>query len=117
MKKGVSLVLIGILVLSVYIPVAAPEGETIPLIFETDNAAVLRTVIEGVGGTVTIEFLTVNMIAAEVPLLAVESVTGNPHVLHVYKDRMQSIPDFQGDDADTFAAEEVLNMSEFTVEG
>ncbi len=117
MKKGVSLVLIGILVLSVYIPVAAPEGETIPLIFETDNAAVLRTVIEGVGGTVTIEYLTVNMIAAQVPLLAVESVTGNPHVLHVYKDRMQSIPDFQGDDADTFAAEEVLNMSEYTVEG
>ena len=116
MKKGVSLVLIGILVLSIYIPVAAPEGEMIPLIFETDNKAALRSAIEDAGGIVTIEYLTVDMIAAEVPLLAAEGVTANPHVLHVYKDYIRSIPDIQGDDADNFEAQEALNMSEYTVE-
>ena len=92
MKKGVSLLLIGILVLSIYIPVTAPEGEMIPLIFETDNKAALRTAIEAVGGHVTVEYMTVEMLAAEVPLSVLGDVLGNSHVLYAYKDYIQEIP-------------------------
>jgi subtilisin family serine protease len=116
MKKELSLVLIGILVLSVYVPVTAPEGESVSVIFETSDKGALRNVVEAAGGTVTAEYVTVDMIAADVPLLAMESVLESPHVLHTYKDYMQHIPDFPqvpAGDSDDFAAQEVLNTSEF----
>lgn len=115
MKKGFSLVLAGILILSLYVPATAPDGERVPVIFETDDKDALRHVIENVGGTVTIEYVTVDMIAAEVPLLAVELVLESPHVLHMYKDYMRYIPDFPDvpeGDTDVFATQELMTMSD-----
>jgi serine protease AprX len=119
MKKELSLALVGILVLSIYVPIAAPEGEMLSVILETNDKVALRNVIEGAGGTVTVEFLTVDMIAAEVPLLAMESVLASPHVLYTYKDRIQSIPDFPevpAGDSDDFEAVEALDMSGYAIE-
>jgi subtilisin family serine protease len=121
-KKELSLVLIGILAVSIYVPVAASEGEVIRLIFETDNKDALGNVIEAAGGTVTIEFVTVPLIAAEVPLTTVDDVMSSPHVLDVYKDEIQCIPEIPEaeDDSVNFEPQEVLDLSEcateFTVE-
>jgi subtilisin family serine protease len=114
MKKGISLVLIGILVLSIYIPVAAPggSGEMVPVIFETDDVAALTSAINAAGGTVTIEFVTVPMIAANVPLDTLADVLGNPHCLQSYKDRIQTLPEVpEVSDGDNFAATEVMDIS------
>lgn len=115
MKKGFSLALAGILFLSLYVPATAPEGETVSVIFETDNKEALRDVIENVGGTVTIEYVTVDMIAAEVPLLSMELVLESPHVLHAYKDYIRYIPDFPDvpeGDTDGFATQEIMTTSD-----
>jgi phosphoribosylaminoimidazole carboxylase (NCAIR synthetase) len=92
MKKELSLALVGILVLSIYVPVAAPEGETVSLIFKTDDKVALRDVIENAGGIVTAEFESVDMLAAQVPLSTLGSVLTNPHVLEVCKDEIWYLP-------------------------
>ncbi len=117
MKKGLSLLLIGVLVLSIYFPVAAPQGEMTAVIFETDNKQALTDVIVAAGGHVTVEFITVNMLAAEVPVLSLKNVLESSHVLGVWKDRIQTIPDVpEVSEGDDFTAEEVLDLSEFEVE-
>ncbi len=114
MKKGFGLALIGILVLSFYIPVAAPESEMLPVIFETDDKVALGNAVVAAGGVVTIEFETVPMIAAQVPLLGMEDVLENPHCLGAYKDRIQEIPvqpEVPEGDPDDFTAQEVMDIS------
>lgn len=63
----------------------------ISLILETDDKNSLRKVIEAAGGIVTIEYDTVDMLAAEVPLQTVKEVLANPHVLRAHKDRVQRL--------------------------
>jgi len=114
MKKGFGLALIGILVLSFYIPVAAPESEMLAVIFETDDKVALGNAIVAAGGVVTIEFETVPMIAAQVPLLGMENVLSNPHCLGAYKDRIQEIPvqpEVPEGDPDDFTVQEVMEIS------
>ncbi len=119
MKKELSLVLIGILVLSIYVPVAAPEAdsEMVNVIIETDDATALTGAIVAAGGSVTVEFVTVPMIAAEIPLLTLGDVLENPHCLQAWKDRIQYLPSVpEVSEGDNFAATEVLDTSGFTVE-
>ena len=63
--------------------------EMVQLIFETDDKKALRDIIEAAGGTVTIEYTSVDMVAADVPLKALSDVLASPHVLHIHKDRLQ----------------------------
>lgn len=117
MRKVYSLALIGILVLAIYIPVTAPNDQMLPFIFETNDKQALRAAIEAAGGQVTIEYLTVNMLAAQVPLSEVTDILANPHVVNAYKDDLQYIPDPPAvSEGDNFEAHEVLNLSDFTVE-
>lgn len=68
---------------------ALPKSEMVSVIFETDDKIALKDAIEAAGGTVTIEYKTVEMLAAEVPLTTLRDVLANPHVLRVHKDRLQ----------------------------
>jgi len=114
MKKGFSLVLIAVLVLSFYVPVTAPESEMVSLIFETDDKVALGNAIEGAGGAVTIEYESVEMIAAQVPLLLLGDVLANPHCLYAHKDYMRYLPtppEAEGD-SEIFEAQEIMDMSE-----
>ncbi|MGD2248677.1 MAG: S8 family serine peptidase [Candidatus Methanofastidiosia archaeon] len=112
MKKGLTLVLIGALILSFYVPIAAPEGEMINVIFETDDVAALTNTINAAGGTVNIVFENAPMIAAELPLLAAKDVVGDPHCLAAWKDKIQTMPEVpEVSDGDNFAAEEVMDVS------
>ncbi|KYK34296.1 MAG: hypothetical protein AYK19_12315 [Theionarchaea archaeon DG-70-1] len=114
MKKGFSLVLIGVLVLSFYVPVAAPEGEMVSLIFEGNDKVAMRNVIEGAGGIVTIEYESVNMLAAQVPLATLGIVLASPHITEVFKDEMRYLPyppRADGEDSDIFEAREVMDIS------
>jgi subtilisin family serine protease len=111
-------VLIGILVLSVYVPVTAPEGEMVPLIFETTDKQGLRNVIEAAGGIVTIEYTSVDMLAAEVPVTSVGSVLESSYIVEAWKDNLRYIPDppeAEGE-GDVFEAQEVLDLSDYTIE-
>lgn len=63
----------------------------VQLIFETDDKKALRDVIEAAGGTVTVEYKTVNMLAADVPLASLGDVLASPHVLRIHKDRVQQL--------------------------
>jgi len=113
MKKGFGLVLIGVLMLSFYVPVAAPEGEMVSLIFETDDKVALGNVIEATGGAVTIEYESVEMLAAQVPLLSLGDVLENPHCLYAHKDTIQHLPtppEAEGD-SEHFEAQEVMDIS------
>lgn len=74
------------------VPAAAPKG-IVSLIFETDDKEALKNVIENAGGTVTVEYVTVNMLAADIPLSALRDVLASPHVLSVHKDRLQQLTD------------------------
>lgn len=111
MKKELSLVLIGILVLSVYVPVAAPDSEMVNVIFETDDVQALTSTIEGVGGQVTITYINVDYIAAEVPLLSLGDVLASPHCLQMWKDRIQEMPAVpEVSEGDNFTAMEGLDI-------
>ncbi len=68
---------------------ALSEDKRVSVIFETDDKQALKDAIEGAGGTVTIEYKTVDMLAADIPLKALGDVLANPHVLRVHKDRLQ----------------------------
>lgn len=115
MKKGITFVLIGILVLSFYVPIAAPDVEMTNVIFETDDVGALTNAINAAGGTVTIEFETVPMIAAEVPVLSLKDVLDSPYCLNVWKDKMQNIPETpEVSEGDNFATEEVMDISATT---
>jgi subtilisin family serine protease len=114
MKKELSLVLVGILVLALYVPVAAPEGETVSLIFKTDDKEALRIVIEGAGGIVTVEYESVDMLAADVPLISLGSVLTSTHVLEVCKDEMWYLPyppEMPEGDPDNFENMEIMDIS------
>jgi hypothetical protein len=63
--------------------------KNVSLIIETDDKAALREVIEAAGGTVTIEYASVDMLAAEVPLSSLEDVMKSPHTVAVHKDKIQ----------------------------
>ena len=112
MKKVLGLVLIGVLVASIYVPVAAPESEMINVIFETDDVTALTNVINAAGGSVTIVFDNAPMLAAEVPLLAAKDVVANPHCLAAYKDKIRAVPDVPDvSEGDNFTAAEVMDIS------
>jgi hypothetical protein len=116
-KKILSLVLIGILVLSVYMPIASSGGEMVPLIFEYNNKDALINVIEAAGGEITVEFATVELIAATVPLLSMGDVLGSPYVETAWKDRPMELPRIpEGSEYDDFTPEKGANLSEFSVE-
>ena len=66
-----------------------PLKGTVSLIFETDDKAALREAIEAAGGTVTIEYASVDMLAAEVPLSSLGDILESPHALSVHKDKVQ----------------------------
>jgi hypothetical protein len=68
-----------------------PLKGTVSLIFETDDKAALREAIEAAGGTVTIEYASVDMLAAEVPLSSLEDILESPHALSVHKDKVQKL--------------------------
>lgn len=65
--------------------------KNVSLIIETDDKAALRKVIEAAGGTVTIEYASVDMLAAEVPLSSLEDVLKSPHTVAIYKDKIQKL--------------------------
>jgi subtilisin family serine protease len=118
MKKELSLVLVGILVLSIYVPIAAPEGETVSLIFETNNKAALKSLIEGAGGIVTVEYQSVEMLAADVPLATLGSVLMSSYVLEVFKDEMRYLPyppEMPEGDPDNFENMEIMDISSYTI--
>ena len=119
MKKELSLVLVGMLVLAFYVPVAAPGGEMVSLIFEGDDQAALIEAIEYAGGVVTVVYESVPMVAADVPLSTLGSVLANPHVTEVYKDEIRYLPyppEFPGEDPDNFKNMEVMNISSAVME-
>ncbi|MBU7018147.1 MAG: hypothetical protein HXS44_11615 [Theionarchaea archaeon] len=66
-----------------------PELEKVSLILETDDKAALKEVIEAAGGTVTIEYATVNMLAAEVPFASLKDILKSPHVVAIFKDKIR----------------------------
>lgn len=68
---------------------ALSEDKRVSVIFETDDKQALKDAIEAAGGTVTIEYKTVDMLAADIPLKTLSDILSNPHVLHVHKDRLQ----------------------------
>ncbi|MBU7015246.1 MAG: S8 family serine peptidase [Theionarchaea archaeon] len=112
MRKEMSLVLIGILVLAIYVPVSAPSGEDVHLIFETTDKAGLTNVINAAGGHVTTEFVTVDMLAAEIPFSALEDVLGSSYIVSVWKDRVQTLPEVpETTDGDNFETTEVMDIS------
>lgn len=118
-KKLLSLVLIGVLVLSIYVPISAPEGEMVSLIFEGTDKVAMRNLIEGAGGIVTIEYASVNMLAAQVPLSTLGSVLSSPVITEVFKDEIRYLPfpprDL-GEDSDLFEAREVMDISGSTLD-
>lgn len=63
----------------------------VQVIFETDDKNALRDVIEAAGGIVTVEYRTVNMLAADIPLARLGDVLTSPHVLRIHKDRVQRL--------------------------
>ena len=65
--------------------------KNVSLIIETDDKAALREVIEAAGGIVTIEYASVDMLAAEVPLSSLEDILKSPHTLAIYKDKIQKL--------------------------
>ena len=114
MKKELSLVLVGMLVLAFYVPVAAPEGEMVSLIFEGDDQAALIDAILNAGGIINVIYESVPMVAADVPLSSLGTLLRNPHVVEVYKDEMTYLPyppEFPEGDPDNFINMEVMDLS------
>ena len=119
MKKELSLVLVGIMVLAFYTPLAAPGGETVSLIFEGDDQGALMNAIQNAGGIITVIYESVPMVAANVPLSALGSLLMNPHVLEVYKDEMMYLPyppEFPEGDPDNFPNMEIMDVSSSAME-
>ncbi|MBU7018145.1 MAG: S8 family serine peptidase [Theionarchaea archaeon] len=119
MKKELSLVLVGILALAFYTPLAAPGGETVSLIFEGDDQEALMDAIQYAGGIITVIYESVPMVAAEVPLSTLGSLLMNPHVLEVYKDEMMYLPyppEFPEGDPDNFPNMEIMDVSSSAME-
>jgi hypothetical protein len=113
MRKEMSLVLIGILVLAIYVPVGAPSsGENVRMIFETTDKAGLTNVINAAGGHVTVEFITVDMLAAEIPMSTIGDVLGSSYIVSAWKDRIQTLPEVpEVSEGDNFEATEVMDIS------
>lgn len=117
MRKEFYLVVVGLLILSIYVPVTAPNGNRVSMIFETDNKQALKNEIIALGGMVTIEYDNVDMLAAEVPISVLESLLSNPHVIKIYKDEMRSLPcpPEKNDDLD-LTPREILNLTDYSME-
>jgi hypothetical protein len=65
--------------------------EMISLIFKTDDKPALKNVIEAAGGTITIEYTSVDMVAADIPLKSLKTIQKSPHCLCVYKDTKRTL--------------------------
>ncbi|MGD2248676.1 MAG: hypothetical protein PVF58_09735 [Candidatus Methanofastidiosia archaeon] len=60
-------------------------------IFETDDNPALKDIIKAAGGTITIEYTSVNMLAASIPQDALKTIQKSPHCLRVYKDTKRTL--------------------------
>ena len=75
---------------------SAASKSVVSLIIETDDKKALRNVIEAAGGVVTVEYMTVSMLAADIPLSSLQDVLASPHALSIHKNRLQWLTD-EGD--------------------
>lgn len=63
----------------------------ISVIFETDDYPALKKIIEASGGSVTIEYKSVNMLAASIPPGSLKTIQKSPHCLCAYPDTKKSV--------------------------